>query len=133
MTDEGLNAFMWTATTTWLEKMRRSETGELWEALLGPVPTSWAERSRFELQPEPAGGWQKFWQPTWSCDNPSIHGGIQATAIWRGLRLMDADPFPLPAHSSDIHEIVAHGHACLIDAFSFGFIATQVLYSAQCI
>lgn len=113
--------------------MGSTETRELWEALLGPVPTSWAEHSRFELQPVPAGGWQKFWQPICSCDNPSIHGGIQATAIARGLRLKDTDPFSLPAHSSEIHDVVEHGHARLTDAFSLGFIATQVVYSAQCI
>lgn len=81
-----------------------------WVTLLLPVPKG-AKRWKYELAcPE---GWSPVWFPIWSFDNPSIHGGNRPgtrAAFLGSLGLPDAEAFPLPAHSSDIHKVVEHTH-----------------------
>lgn len=73
---------------------------------------------RYELaRPE---GWSPVWFPIWSFDNPSIHGGNRPGTrdpFLASLRLTEAEVFPLPAHSSDIHKVVEHTHARGVRSF----------------
>ena len=90
----------------------------LWVKTLGTVPKG-PERLKYE-QARPEGGWSPIWFPVWSFDNPSIHGGSRPGTrepFLRALGLPDAEVFPLPVHSSDIHKPVEHTHARVVTSF----------------
>jgi hypothetical protein len=111
--------------------MRDPANRKVWLDLLGPVPASDAERSRFELQPSPPGGWRNFWSPIWSFDNPSIHGEKSAQAILQHMNWTAADIFPLPAWSSDIHKVIEHTHSRLVDVFFTWYYNDRKLHSVR--
>lgn len=55
--------------------------------------------------------------PIYSFDHPPIHGGKKPGVIMHALGLTLQDHLMLPSHSCDIHRVIEHTHARLVDAF----------------
>jgi hypothetical protein len=55
--------------------------------------------------------------PIYSFDHPPIHGGKKPGVVMCALGLTLRDHLMLPTHSCDIHRVIEHTHARLVDAF----------------
>lgn len=90
-----------------------------------------AERARFEVGPRPPKGCEDVWYPIWSFDNPNIRGGLSALSVLEATGWTEADLFPLPARSSDIHKVIEHTHARLSEAFHKWYYNDRRLHSLR--
>lgn len=118
VTEEEFIDFLKRARLAFFNKVKQDPVAlQTWRDALGPLPRSAAQRARFEVGPRPPKGWRDAWYPIWSFDNPNIHGGLSALSVLEAMEWNEADIFPLPARSSDIHKVIEHTHARLTEAF----------------
>lgn len=94
-----------------------------WNVELG-LPLYGKSRERFEM-PRPKGAPAKDWEDGWlgwdpifSFDNPSAHGGKGGKLVLPALQLDASDHFELPSNSPDIHRVIERTHARLVGAFN---------------
>ncbi len=132
MTEEAFIAFLKRAVAAFNNRLRQDAAAhQTWSDALGPVPRSEAERARFEMGPRPPKGWPAVWHPIWSFDNPNIHGGLSALSVLEAMEWTEANNFPLPACSSDIHKVIEHTHARLTAAFFKWYYNDRRLHSLR--
>lgn len=115
----------------------RAHDRACWEYYLGPVPDtrhlpegrqtardSGRLRQRFELQHQEPELWaqETDWNPIWSFDHPTIHGGETGAPVLEALGLSEAEHFPLTHNSPDLHRVVERTHARLCRRFDRWFL-----------
>lgn len=98
------------------ELMRDPTVRLHWETALGPCPSDDRTRARYEMSGKPAGGWMG-WEPIWSFDHPTIHGGRDGKPVLTALGLSSSEHFQLTANSCDLHRVIEHTHARLVGRF----------------
>lgn len=118
-TEEEFKGCMRRASEAFRAKMQQPGNWEKWCKVLGAAPVG-VERDKYAQLPKPSKGLPFFLSPSFSWDNPSVHGGKGGPAydaFVKGLGLTHPNFFNLPVRSSYIHEVIEHARVRFVDSF----------------